>query len=254
MTEVRAIGVALITGGAKRIGRATTLELARAGYDAAIHYGEDAEAAETTAETVRSLGRRALILQADLADVGAAHGLIDKARQALGPVTALINNASVFVEDRLQTVTGQTWTQHLDINLRAPVLLAQAFAQQAPAGSAIVNVVDQRVLKPDPRFFSYSLSKSALWSATRTMAQALAPDIRVNAVGPGPTLPSTHQTPAEFAAEAQATLLGAPVPPQAIAEAVRWLLQADRVTGQMIAVDSGQHLGWQTPDILDALP
>lgn len=245
------MGVALITGGAKRIGRAITLELARAGYDTAIHYGEDAAAAQATADAVRELGRRAVTLQADLADVVAAHSLIDQASQALGPVTALINNASVFAEDRLQTITGQTWSTHMDVNLRAPILLAQTFAAQAPAGSAIVNIVDQRVLKPDPRFFSYALSKSALWSATRTLAQALAPDIRVNAVGPGPTLPSTHQTPDEFQAEARATLLGQAVAPEAVAQAVRWLLQAELVTGQMIAVDSGQHLAWLTPDILD---
>lgn len=244
--------MALITGGAKRIGRAIALELARFGYDTAIHYGQDADAAQDTAETVRGLGRRAITLQADLADVVAVHALVDQAVETLGPVTALINNASVFAEDRLETITGQSWSAHMDVNLRAPILLSQTFAAQAPAGSGIINIVDQRVLKPDPRFFSYALSKSALWSATRTLAQALAPSIRVNAVGPGPTLPSTHQTEAEFAAEAKATLLGQAVEPEAVAQAVRWLLQAELVTGQMIAVDSGQHLGWRTPDILDA--
>lgn len=251
MTEPAPRGVALVTGGAKRIGRAISLELATAGYDVAIHFGSDAEAAETTLADVCGLGRRAVILQADLRDVVATHALIGQASLALGRLTALVNNASVFVEDQFETITGQTWSMHMDVNLRAPVMLAQAFAAQAPAGSAIVNVVDQRVLKPDPRFFSYALSKSALWSATRTLAQALAPDIRVNAVGPGPTLASTHQSQAEFEAEARGTLLQRPVDPQAVAQAVRWLLEAELVTGQMIAVDSGQHLGWQTPDILD---
>lgn len=251
MTESAPRGVALVTGGAKRIGRAISLELATAGYDVAIHFGSDAEAAETTLADVCGLGRRAVILQADLRDVVATHALIGQASLALGRLTALVNNASVFVEDQFETITGQTWSMHMDVNLRAPVMLAQAFAAQAPAGSAIVNVVDQRVLKPDPRFFSYALSKSALWSATRTLAQALAPDIRVNAVGPGPTLASTHQSQAEFEAEARGTLLQRPVDPQAVAQAVRWLLEAELVTGQMIAVDSGQHLGWQTPDILD---
>jgi Dehydrogenases with different specificities (related to short-chain alcohol dehydrogenases) len=251
LTESAPRGVALVTGGAKRIGRAISLELATAGYDVAIHFGSDAEAAETTLADVCGLGRRAVILQADLRDVVATHALIGQASLALGRLTALVNNASVFVEDQFETITGQTWSMHMDVNLRAPVMLAQAFAAQAPAGSAIVNVVDQRVLKPDPRFFSYALSKSALWSATRTLAQALAPDIRVNAVGPGPTLASTHQSQAEFEAEARGTLLQRPVDPQAVAQAVRWLLEAELVTGQMIAVDSGQHLGWQTPDILD---
>ncbi|MBU4039991.1 MAG: SDR family oxidoreductase, partial [Alphaproteobacteria bacterium] len=154
-------------------------------------------------------------------------------------------------DDRLETLTGESWAAHMDVNLRAPVLLAQAFAAQAPDGSTVVNILDQRVLKPDPRFFSYGLSKSALWVATRTMAQALAPRIRVNGVGPGPTLPSVHQTPEEFEAEARGTLLQRAGSPEAVAAAVRWLVDAELVTGQMIAVDGGQHLAWKTPDILE---
>jgi len=163
----------------------------------------------------------------------------------------LVNNASVFADDRLDSLTGESWSSHMDVNLRAPVLLAQAFAAQAPDGSVIINILDQRVLKPDPRFFSYGLSKSALWVATRTMAQALAPHIRVNGVGPGPILPSVHQAAGEFEAEARATLLQRPGSPEAVAQAVRWLVDAGQVTGQMIAVDGGQHLAWQTPDILE---
>ena len=213
-------GAVLVTGGAKRIGRAIVLALTRAGLNVAIHYGRDAEAAEATAAEVRALGRKAVTLDADLADAVATHSLIGRAAEALGPLTALVNNASVFDDDRLMTITGDSWSRHMDVNLRAPVLLAQTFAGQAPAGSAIVNILDQRVLKPDPRFFSYGLSKSALWTATRTMAQALAPGIRVNGVGPGPTLASTHQTEADFQAEAAATPLGRPVEPEAIARAV----------------------------------
>lgn len=244
-------GAALVTGAARRIGRAICLELAAAGFDVVIHHRASDEEAAGLARQIEGLGRRAVSLSADLADVVATHDLIGRAAAALGPLSALINNASVFADDRLDTITGESWSGHMDINLRAPVLLAQVFARQAPDGSAIVNILDQRVLKPDPRFFSYSLSKAALWFATRTMAQALAPRIRVNGVGPGPTLPSVHQTPEEFEAEAMAVPLGRAGNPEAVASAVRWLVDAELVTGQMIAVDGGQHLAWRTPDIVE---
>ena len=252
MTEPRVrSGAALVTGGAKRIGRAICLELARAGFDIAIHHrASDDEAAELVRE-IEGLGRRAAGLSADLGDVVASHELIGRAAGAVGPLSVLVNNASVFVDDRLDTLSGESWSEHLDTNLRAPVLLAQVFARQAPEGSAIVNILDQRVLKPDPRFFSYGLSKAALWHATRTMAQALAPRIRVNGVGPGPTLPSIHQTAEDFAAEAAAVPLARAGSPEAVASAVRWLVDAELVTGQMIAVDGGQHLAWKTPDIVE---
>ncbi|MCS6622961.1 SDR family oxidoreductase [Roseibacterium beibuensis] len=252
MTEPSArSGAALVTGGAKRIGRAICLELARAGFDIAIHHrASDDEAAELVRE-IEGLGRRAVALSADLRDVEATHALVGRAGDALGPVSVLVNNASVFSDDRLDSITGESWSEHLDTNLRAPVLLAQVFARQAPDGSAIINILDQRVLKPDPRFFSYGLSKAALWHATRTMAQALAPRIRVNGVGPGPTLPSVHQTDEDFAAEAAATPLERAGSPEAVAAAVRWLVDAELVTGQMIAVDGGQHLAWKTPDIVE---
>ncbi len=244
-------GAALVTGGAKRIGRAICLELAAAGFDLAIHHRDSGDEASELAREIEAMGRRAVCLSADLADVVATGALIGQAVETLGPLAVLVNNASVFADDRLDTITGESWSSHMDVNLRAPVLLAQGFAAQAPDGSVIINILDQRVLKPDPRFFSYGLSKSALWVATRTMAQALAPRIRVNGVGPGPTLPSVHQTDADFAAEAAGTPLGRPGSPEAVAEAVRWLVDAGQVTGQMIAVDGGQHLAWQTPDIVE---
>lgn len=246
-------GAALVTGAPRRIGRAICLALAGAGFDVAVHHRgpEPDPDADSLCEAIRAIGRRAVVLDADLRDVVATHALIGRASAALGPVTVLVNNASVFADDRLETVTGESWSEHLDTNLRAPVLLAQAFAAQAPDGSAIVNILDQKVLKPDPRFFSYSLSRSALWSATRTMAQALAPRVRVNGVGPGPTLPSIHQSPGDFAAEVAGTLLRRAGDPEAVAAAVLWLVDADLVTGQMIAVDGGQHLAWRTPDIVE---
>jgi len=241
-------GVALVTGGARRIGRAICLTLARAGFDVAIHHHASGEAARDLAEAIGGLGRRACLLQADLTDEARVRALVPAAAEALGPVTVLVNNASVFEDDRIGGLTRDSWDKHLETNLRAPIVLAETFAAQTVEG-AIVNLLDQKVLKPDPRFFSYSLSRNGLWWATQTLAQALAPGIRVNGVGPGPTLPSIHQTPEEFAAEAGATLLQRPGSPEAVAEAVLWLIDARMVTGQMIAVDGGQHLAWRTPDI-----
>lgn len=253
MTDLPArSGAALVTGGGKRIGRAIVLELARAGFDVVIHYRSSPDAAEAVAAEARALGRRAATVRADLAVEAEVAGLIDSATAAIGePLAVLVNNASVFEDDRVGSLGRETWDAHLETNLRAPIVLAEAFAAQAPDGSAIVNLLDQRVLKPDPRFFSYALSRNGLWWATRTLAQALAPRIRVNGVGPGPTLPSIHQTDADFAAEAAAVPLQRAGSPEAVAAAVRWLVDAEMVTGQMIAVDGGQHLAWRTPDIVE---
>ncbi|MFN4041561.1 MAG: SDR family oxidoreductase [Brevundimonas sp.] len=241
---------ALVTGAGKRIGRAIALTLAKAGYDIAVHYRGSEDAARAVADEVRALGRRSEIVRADLSVEAEVRDLVPQAAKALGrPLTLLVNNASVFEDDRVGTLSRDSWDLHLETNLRAPIVLAEAFAAQAPDRSAVVNLLDQRVLKPDPRFFSYSLSRAGLWWATQTLAQALAPGIRVNGVGPGPTLPSIHQTEAEFAAEAAATPLARPGSPEAVAQAVLWLARADLVTGQMIAVDGGQHLAWKTPDI-----
>jgi len=239
-------GYALVTGAARRIGRALALEAAKAGFDILIHHRDALEDAESLGVEVRSLGRRARLIAQDLAAEGAAETLL-----AAAPVTLLINNASLFDDDRLESLTPESWDRHMEANLRAPVLLMQAFAKALPAGreGLIVNILDQRVLKPNPQFFSYAVSKSALWTATRMAAQALAPRIRVNAIGPGPTLASVHQSDADFAKEAAATPLQQPVDPDHIARALRYLIDAGPVTGQMIAVDAGQHLAWRTPDI-----
>ncbi|CAL1690780.1 3-oxoacyl-[acyl-carrier-protein] reductase FabG [Brevundimonas subvibrioides] len=243
-------GAALVTGGARRIGRAIVLALAGRGHDVAIHHRDSRDDAEAVAAEVRALGRRATVLSADLTDEAAVRALIPVATAALGPLSVLVNNASVFEDDRVGSLSRETWDVHLETNLRAPVVLAEAFAAQAPDGAAIINLLDQRVLKPDPRFVSYAISRNGLWWATRTLAQALAPRIRVNGVGPGPTLKSIHQSDADFEAEAAAVPLGHGASPEEIAEAVLYLVEARSVTGQMIAVDGGQHLAWQTPDIL----
>ncbi|MDV6332571.1 SDR family oxidoreductase [Asticcacaulis sp. 201] len=244
---------ALVTGAAKRIGRAIAIALAKAGYDIGVHYGRSQDDAVALVAELEGLGVRAHPIQGDLSDVATVPGLIGKARDALGPVDVLVNNASVFADDRARTLTIDSWQTHMDTNLLAPVLLAQAFAQQPDIrpGASIINMIDQRVLKPSPPFFSYSMSKAGLWHATRTLAQALAPHIRVNAVGPGPTLKSIHQSEKDFDREARSTLLQKPTSPEEVAAAVLYLLNAPSVTGQMICVDSGQHLVWKTVDMLD---
>lgn len=244
-------GAALVTGGSRRIGRAVVLTLARAGWDVAVHHRDSPADAAQTAADARAFGVQTAVVQADLADEAQVRGLVDQAAQALGPLSVLVNNASVFQDDRVGALGRAVWDRHIETNLRAPLVLAETFAAQAPDGASIINLLDQRVLKPDPRFISYALSRNGLWWATRTLAQALAPRIRVNGVGPGPTLPSIHQTPEDFAAEAAGTLLQRPGSPEAVAQAVLWLIDADMVTGQMIAVDGGQHLAWRTPDILE---
>jgi NAD(P)-dependent dehydrogenase (short-subunit alcohol dehydrogenase family) len=245
-------GAALVTGAGRRIGRVLALEAARAGFDVAVHYRTAKADAQAVADEIAALGRRAVILDAELTDEAQAAGLVARAAQALGPLGLLVNSASTFEDDRLATAGRASWDAHLDANLRAPIVLAQAFAAALPAEipGHIVNIVDQRVLRPNPLFFSYSLSKAALWWATQTMAQDLAPRVRVNAIGPGPVLASVHQAPGEFEREAAATPLQRAVSLDELAAALRYLIDATSVTGQMIAVDAGQHLGWRTPDVI----
>lgn len=245
-------GAALVTGAGRRIGRVLALEAARAGYDVAVHHRASVDEAQETATAVRALGRRAVLVRADLADEDAVRGLIGQAATELGPVTLLVNSASAFEDDRVGGLSRDSWDLHLETNLRAPIVLAEAFAAALPDDrqGLVVNIVDQRVLRPNPQFFSYSLAKAGLWWATQTLAQALAPRVRVNAIGPGPTLPSVHQTAGEFEAEAAGVLLQRRATPDEVAAALRYLIDAPSVTGQMIAVDGGQHLGWRTPDIV----
>jgi NAD(P)-dependent dehydrogenase (short-subunit alcohol dehydrogenase family) len=244
--------VAQVTGGAKRIGRAISLRLGRAGYAVAIHGRGPSEEAEALRVELTANGGLAAIVTGDLADPAAVDRLIPQAREALGPVKLLVNNASVFLPDDVRRLDLATWERHFAVNLRAPTFLAAAFAAQVPpeAEGAVVNILDQRVWRPTPQFFSYTLTKAALHTATKTMAQALAPRIRVNAVGPGPTLMSTRQTPEDFARQVAALPLGTGPTPDDIAEAVLMLANARTVTGQMIAPDSGQHLAWETPDVV----
>jgi NAD(P)-dependent dehydrogenase (short-subunit alcohol dehydrogenase family) len=241
----------LITGGAVRIGRAIALRLSKSGYSVAIHYNRSREEAADLAAAIARTGGKAVCFGASLEKLEEVKSLIPRVREAMGPLTCLINNASHFADDRLPALSPESWREHMAVNLEAPVFLAQGFAAQLPDGGSgnIINIIDQRVLRPNPHFFSYTLSKSALWAATRTMAQALAPRIRVNAIGPGPALGSVYQSQADFERECQAMPLGHGTTPEEIADAVLFVLRAPSMTGQIVALDGGQHLLWQTPDI-----
>lgn len=247
----------LVTGGAARIGAVIAQGLAADRWAVAIHYNRSKAAADQLCQRINTSGGHAVAIRANLAIRGDVESLVARAADALGqPLTALINNASTFTPDTAKTLSNATYDFHMDINLRAPLMLSRSFAKQCPkdACGAIINMIDQRVLKPNPTYFSYSLAKSALYNSTKTLAQAFAPHIRVNGIGPGPTLQNTSQDAGMFTAEAKHSLLERPSPPEDILDGVRYLLRAQSVTGQMIAIDSGQHLTWQTPDILSATP
>lgn len=237
----------LITGAGARLGAHLARGLAKDGWHICIHYNRSESEAESLAEEIATSGGSASAVQANLSVPDEVSTLIKRCGRELH---ALINNASTFKSDTAQDFTTASWDYHRAVNLDAPLRLSADFAKQAKAGASIINIIDQRVLKPNPQFFTYSLAKAGLHWVTKTMAQSFAPDIRVNGIGPGPTLENTEQSEGEFIAEAKATLLGEGSPPDTILQAGRYLLAADAVTGQMIAVDGGQHLLWQTPDLI----
>jgi NAD(P)-dependent dehydrogenase (short-subunit alcohol dehydrogenase family) len=245
-TSARIPKVALVTGGAQRLGRAIVLELARSGFDVAIHFNGSHQEADETQTQVRALGRRTVILQADLAEAAQTERLISRAAENLGPIGVLINNASRFDRDEWHDVSRTSWDAHMEVNLRTPFVLIQAFARTLPPGSegVVINMIDQRVWSLTPHFVSYTISKAGLWALTQTMALALAPRIRVNAIGPGPALPSLRQTDAQFAHQAGSVPLGHGTSPSEVARAVMVILGLPAMTGQMIALDGGQHLQW----------
>ena len=227
--------------------------LAADGWRVAVHYRADAEAAEATVADIRKAGGEAKAVQADLADALSLETLIPNAIMAVGPLTCLVNNASVFENDRAEDFTRASMDSHLAVNLLAPALLTQAFARQLPKTihGNVINILDQRVWRLTPRFVSYTLSKSALWTLTQTLAMGLAPRVRVNGIGPGPTLANEMQDAAQFARQAAATILGVGPGLDEITAAVRFILASPSMTGQMIALDGGQHLAWETPDMKD---
>ncbi len=258
MTEKRA----LVTGSGARLGQAMALHLAEQGYDVAVHYAASAKGAGETVAQIEKAGQTGVELQADLLDPEATTQLFTQATEALGgPITCLINNASIFEYDTLHSATMQSWDRHIGSNLRAPFQLTQAMAHQGLesrtdqageplATGLVINMIDQRVRKLTPEFMTYTIAKMGLWAFTQTAAQALAPQIRVNAIGPGPTLQGARQSTKHFTNQRAATVLNRGANPSDITAALSYFLNAPAVTGQLLCVDGGQHLGWQTPDIL----
>lgn len=253
MSDIR---TAVVTGGGKRIGLAIARDLASHGWAVAIHCNRSTDEASAAADAINAAGGRAAVVPADLADAAALAGVMPAAGEALGPVTLLVNNASVFLADQIGGLDSALWRTQFDVNLRAPVFLAQAFAGQLPAGleGNIVNMIDQRIWKLTPDMLSYTLTKAALWTATQTLAQGLAPHIRVNGIGPGPTMPSWREGEDGMAREVAGVPLRRPVDPADFGRAIRFLVETRSITGQMLALDSGQHLAWETPDVLGARP
>lgn len=253
---------ALVTGAGIRLGRAMALYLAQRGMNVAVHHASSVASASETVSEIQSMGRTAASLQADLLDEAQVEALLPRAAEALGgPITCLVNNASIFEYDNIHTATRQSWDRHMDSNLRAPFVLTQAMAKQGlepetdeqgepVATGLIVNMVDMRVRKLTPEFMSYTIAKMGLWALTRTAAQALTPAIRVNAIGPGPTLQGHRQSVQHFKAQRENTILERGANPSDITAALGYFLDAHAVTGQLLCVDGGQHLGWQTPDVL----
>lgn len=253
---------ALVTGAAKRLGRAMALYLAGRGFDVAVHFSSSEQDAYKVVDEITAMGQKAVALRADLLDEAQVQTLMPRATEALGgPITCLVNNASVFEHDTIETASRDSWDRHFEANLRAPYVLTQTLAAQSPeavndatdeplARALIVNMIDQRVHKLTPEFSTYTLAKTGLWALTQTAAQGLAPNVRVNAIGPGPTLIGAHQSEAQFEAQRKATILKRGAGPDDVVAALGYLLDAPSVTGQMICVDGGQHLAWETPDAL----
>ncbi len=237
---------ALVTGAAQRIGRAVALALAREGWTVAVHYNRSAQPAQEVVDEIQAAGGSAVALAADLEREDEVLTLVPRAVEAVGPLGCLVNNASAFEWDTATTATRQSWDLHMGVNLRAPFVLIQAFSAQLPIErqGAVVNMIDERVWNLTPFFTTYTLSKAGLWTLTQTLALALAPSIRVNAVGPGPALPSKRQTQEQFAEQCRGLPLRRGTTPEELAQAVLFILRAPSMTGQMIALDGGQHLCW----------
>jgi NAD(P)-dependent dehydrogenase (short-subunit alcohol dehydrogenase family) len=239
---------ALVTGAAQRLGRAIAIALAEAGFDVAVHCHTSCGAGNATCDAIRQLGRRATLLAADLAEETDTQTLIPRAVETLGPLGVLVNNASPFERDEWHDATRRSWDKHIEPGLRAPFVLMQQFARVLPgdAEGVVINMLDQRVWSITPHFVSYTVAKAGLWALTQSMALALAPRIRVNGIGPGPALPNTRQTPEQFTRQSASVPLKHGTSPGEIGFAVQAILALPAMTGQMLALDGGQHLQWQS--------
>jgi NAD(P)-dependent dehydrogenase (short-subunit alcohol dehydrogenase family) len=246
MIEVLLVKSVLVTGAARRIGRAIALNLAKTGWSVAVHCNSSRDEAYALVDVISKFGGTAAVVIADLANEEDASGLVCKANEAIGPISCLVNNASVFEKDTPKTSTRKSWENHMQVNLRAPFQLIQKFILQKPEGieGNIINLIDQRVWNLTPFFTSYTVSKVALWGLTQNLALSLAPSVRVNAIGPGPTLPSIHQTEEQFKHKWSKQPLCRPVTPEEICRAVEFIIDSPSMTGQMIVLDGGEHLGW----------
>ena len=240
---------ALVTGGAKRIGAAIVKDLAANGFNVAVHSASSNDAAEGLCELALQQGVKACSVSGDLTDAKSTRRVFANAASALGTIDLLVNNASIFLDDSAEEFDGQTWDNHFAIHLKAPAILAAEMIKQSLNSGLIINMIDQRVKRLNPNFFSYTLSKSALWTATQTMAQSFAPRVRVNAIGPGPTLANERQGPEDFAKQVKGIPMQAAPALEEFGRTVRYLYDTPSITGQMIALDGGQHLAWKTPDV-----
>lgn len=243
---------ALVTGAAKRIGRFLASHLASQGFSVSVHFNTSERDAQQLVDEINANGGKAIAIRADLSNMDQVRQLESDAAAAFGPINMLVNNASTFENDEIGTVTDESWDVHMTPNLQAPIMLSQAMAKRLPADQKglIINLIDQRVWALTPRFLSYTLSKAALWSATQTLAQALAPNIRVNGIGPGPTLSNVRQSSEDFQNQVDGTILKVQPQLEEFAAAIDFIRNAHSMTGQMIALDSGQHLAWETPDVV----
>ncbi len=241
---------ALVTGGAKRIGAAIVRDLAQNGFNVAVHAASSTDAAESLTELALEHGVKACFVSGDLTDAKSTKQVFENAANTLGSIDLLVNNASIFENDSAESFDGQTWDKHFAIHLKAPAILANEMIKQQLSSGLIVNMIDQRVNRLNPNFFSYTLSKSALWTATQTMAQSFAPRIRVNAIGPGPTLANERQKQEDFEKQVKAIPMQQAPTLESFGRTVRYLYETPSITGQMIALDGGQHLAWETPDVV----
>jgi len=241
---------ALVTGGAKRIGAAISRDLAANGFDVFFQYISSEEEAHALVKDLQGYGVKVAACEVDLMEPGSAKHIFEKARATLGPIDLLVNNASIFQPDTAEQPDDALWDAHFSIHLKAPTFLTRQLAKQEDIENALaVNIIDQRVLRLNPSFFSYTLSKSALWTATQTMAQTFAPKVRVNAIGPGPTLANERQTPEDFQKQLDGLIMKKGADLEDFGRTIRFLYDTPSITGQLLALDGGQHLAWETPDI-----